>query len=134
MNTARSVNDSDEGDMTERGRHEEAIELGETLRKQIEYRMREANNKRRNDLEEGRNFLEQINWDSRRMMKLMQSEKSKVTNELKMAWDRDTHVKNVLKLRRKMLKKGRSSFLISFLKNPSLLNILSQSIPPTLFI
>ena len=94
----------------------------------------EANNKRRNDLEEGRNFLEQINWDSRRMMKLMQSEKSKVTNELKMAWDRDTHVKNVLKLRRKMLKKGRSSFLISFLKNPSLLNILSQSIPPTLFI
>ena len=29
-----------------------------------------------------------------------------VSSDLKSAWDRDTHVKNVLKLRRKMLKKG----------------------------
>ena len=111
MNTSRTNVSSmeegnGEGDLTERARHEDAVLLGSSLRQQIERKMGEMNVKRKNGLEEGRTFIEQINWDSQRMMTLMESEKTRIASDLKSAWDRDTHVRNVLKLRRKMLKKG----------------------------
>jgi len=172
MDTSRSVGldggDKEEGDQTEREKQEDAVALGLALRHQIEYNMNVMNQQRKGELEEGRHFIEQINWDSKRMMHLMESEKARgkssgwsvvfsggggrwcflvlvvcfffgvscclflcvvvvfflvhaltlfvpppciallrpVSSDLKSAWDRDTHVKNVLKLRRKMLKKG----------------------------
>ena len=98
--------DPSTGAETERRIRQEATELGLALRHQIERRMSEMNNKRRSELEEGRTFIEQINWDSKRMLALKMKEHERTQLDLKEAWDRDTHVKNVLKLRRKMLKRG----------------------------
>ena len=105
-NRSETESSSSTGDMTERAKQEEAVRLGLALRDQIEIRMEQMNQQRKNELEEGRTFIEQINWDSQRMLSLMETEKTKTATDLKNAWDRDTHVRNVLKLRRKMLKRG----------------------------
>ena len=57
-------------------------------------------------LEEGRRFVEQVQWEARRMHAMKLAEKARAQKELKAAWDRDTHVRNVIKLRRKVLKRG----------------------------
>ncbi len=106
LSTGRSTARSSGGGRTERLQREEAVALGRALRDQIETRMDAAKHRRRSQLEEGRRFVDQINWDSQRMLSMMASEKEAVARELKEAWDRDTHVRNVLKLRRKMLKRG----------------------------
>ena len=111
MLTSRTEDELEEGggqpgDETERAREEDAIRLGTVLREQIELRMSEMNDKRRGELEEGRNFIEQIKWDSQRMLTLQEDEKMRVAREMKEAWDRDIHVRNVLKMRKKMLKRG----------------------------
>lgn len=118
INTARSTSslktDASEdrvdadgvGIETARRQQREAVELGEALRLQIERRLEQTKEDRRHELEEGRRFVQQISDDSRRMLQMMEEERNSVHADLKEAWDRDTHVKNVLKLRRKMLKKG----------------------------
>ena len=40
------------------------------------------------------------------MLTLQEDEKMRVAREMKEAWDRDIHVRNVLKMRKKMLKRG----------------------------
>ena len=82
------------------------MELGAALRRQIERRMGQAENDRRHELEEGRRFVDQIAEDSRKMLLMQEEQRATVAADLKEAWDRDTHVRNVLKLRRKMLKRG----------------------------
>ena len=81
MDTSRSVGldggDKEEGDQTEREKQEDAVALGLALRHQIEYNMNVMNQQRKGELEEGRHFIEQINWDSKRMMHLMESEKAR---------------------------------------------------------
>jgi uncharacterized membrane protein len=81
MDTSRSVGldggDKEEGDQTEREKQEDAVALGLALRQQIEYNMNVMNQQRKGELEEGRHFIEQINWDSKRMMHLMESEKAR---------------------------------------------------------
>jgi hypothetical protein len=105
--TSRSEDDQEGGgDETERAREEDAVLLGTMLRDQIERRMSEMSKARRGELEEGRNFIEQIKWDSKRMLTLQEDEKVRVASEMKEAWDRDIHVRNVLKMRKKMLKRG----------------------------
>jgi hypothetical protein len=118
VNTARSVSslatdatepglDADGmGEKTARRQHDEAVELGAALRRQIERRMGQAENDRRHELEEGRRFVDQIAEDSRKMLLMQEEQRATVAADLKEAWDRDTHVRNVLKLRRKMLKRG----------------------------
>ena len=94
------------GAETARRRREEAVELGAALRQQIQRRMKQAENDRRHELEEGRRFIDQITEDSRRMLLMREQERATVAADLKDAWDRDTHVRNILKLRRKVLKRG----------------------------
>ena len=81
MDTSRSVGldggEKEEGDQTEREKQEDAVALGLALRQQIEYNMNVMNQQRKGELEEGRHFIEQINWDSKRMMHLMESEKAR---------------------------------------------------------
>ena len=71
------------GAETARRRREEAVELGAALRQQIQRRMKQAENDRRHELEEGRRFIDQITEDSRRMLLMREQERATVAADLK---------------------------------------------------